>query len=330
MDLDRLQSFDLKDICITEFDDIYGKYDSCNTPLSDSPKIATSGLVSCNFELFWRSSSLDTLQECRLPESAIACHLPHPDIPALRHFTWHPEGDKHSMISLPSSELTWHMVRTPAMAMVVTVEQLCTLFSDSELDWFFGNADKIKRRDLDGAALFSVAAAIHRMLLAGLRETATVDVVQFNYCMGQVVLDWMEVLMCADSGKTKSSNRERILTRSLDYIRHHYRFDIKIRDLVDYTHSTSRNLQLVFKNQFGLTPLQFLRCYRLIKFHKALRQVGSVTEAAVASGLRHMGRLPDHYRAMFGENPTDYLSRMRGRDWHKRAECHCGHCRTGQ
>jgi len=328
MDLDSITSFDLKDICITEFDEIYGKYHSCNTPLSASPRIATAGMSSGCFELFWRASSLETLQEGRLPADMVAWHLPHPDIPSLRHYSWHPEGDKHCMISLPSSELTWHMVRSPAMAMVVTLEQLSGLLSDSDLDWLFCDAKGLKRRDLDGAVLFNVANSLYQLMQSCLARKDKFDVAEFNYCMGQVVLEWMELMMSTEVVKTRASNRERILTRALDYIRHNYHLDIKIRDLVEYAHSTSRNLQLVFKSQFGLTPLQFLRSYRLIKFHKGLRRYGSVTEAAVGSGLRHMGRLPDQYRSMFGENPGDYLGRIRGGQVNFDDGCRCGHCAT--
>lgn len=329
MEFDSLKSFDFKDICITEFDHIYRKYASCNTPLSQLPSISTSGVYSSSFEVFWRASSLETLQECLLSEDRLAWHLPHPDLPSVRYYAWHPEGDKHAFMALPNQELVWHMLRhTPAMAMVVSTSALGGLLSDDELDWLGQRAPKIKRRDLDGAHLFAVANAARRALLTnkGGSETAAAD---FDYCMGQVVLDWMDVLMTAAGVATKPSNRERILMRAIDYMRQNYRSEIKVRDLVEYTHCTSRNLQLVFKGQFGLTPLQFLRCYRLIKFHRALRELGSVTGAAVSSGLRHMGRLPDQYRMLFGENPGDYLGRLREPQLQAARLCLCGMCASG-
>lgn len=330
MKFDSLKSFDFRDICITEFDQVYRKYDSCNTPLAHLPSISTSGVYSGSFELFWRSGSVETLQECVLTEDRLACHLPHPELPALRHFAWHPEGEKHSLLALPNSELTWHMLRkTPSMAMVMSLQPLTELLSDGEMDWLFMRARVIKRRDLDGVHLFNIADALYRIMLRHLTEGGQSCAAEFDYCMGQLVLDWMELLTLADGMTTKPSNRERILTRAIDYIRQNYPAEIKIRDLVDYTHTTSRNLQLVFKSQFGLTPLQFLRCYRLVKFHRALQELDTVTDAAVSCGLRHMGRLPDQYRALFGENPGDYLNRLRGQNTGANGGCQCAICTSG-
>ena len=330
MKFDSLKSFDFRDICITEFDHVYRKYDSCNTPLSHLPSLSTSGVYSGAYELFWRSGSVETLQECVLTDDRLAWHLPHPELPALRYYAWHPEGDKHSLLALPNSELTWHMLRkTPSMAMVMSLKSMMELLSDSELDWLLLRARGIKRRDLDGANLFNIANALHRIMLGHLAGDGQSCAAEFDYCMGQVVLDWMELLSTADGMPTKPSNRERILTRAIDYIRQNYPVEIKIRDLVDYTHTTSRNLQLVFKSQFGLTPLQFLRCYRLVKFHRALRDQDSVTDAAVICGLRHMGRLPDHYRALFCEKPGDYLNRLRGQNTIADGGCQCGICASG-
>lgn len=53
----------------------------------------------------------------------------------------------------------------------------------------------------------------------------------------------------------------------------------------------------------------YLKRYRILRFHKDLLLYDTVTEAAVANGLRHMGRLAEEYRALFGQTPTEYTRR---------------------
>jgi AraC-like DNA-binding protein len=312
MDLEDVERFDFKDICITEFDEIYGKFDSFNTPLSRLPSVSTQGISGNEFELFWRANSQSSVQECVLPSDQWAIQIPYPSSHALITYLDHLEGDKHSLLTRPKNELTWHILKdVPVMAIVVNDKTFENLLCQSDFDWFCQRGCQVKRRELNSSTIFSFSSALFMVLDRYQHAVNQASCVDFDNELSEFLLQFFELLMATQEPDLKISNRERILTRALDFIRHNYHCDTKIRDIVDYAHTTSRNLQIVFKTQFGITPLQYIKRYRLMKFHRGMRRYGSVTEAAICSGLRHMGRLPDQYRGLFGENPGDYLNRLK-------------------
>jgi len=73
-----------------------------------------------------------------------------------------------------------------------------------------------------------------------------------------------------------------------------------------------RSLELIFRNSVGMTPG---RWFLNVRLNGALRDLlkgglaGSVTEIALRWGFRHMSRFAGHYRAMFGELPSETLRR---------------------
>lgn len=73
-----------------------------------------------------------------------------------------------------------------------------------------------------------------------------------------------------------------------------------------------RTLQSGFQHLLGVSPLAYLKAARLQQARRALKQVGSVTEAATGSGFWHFGHFAHDYQALFGEKPSDTLRRHRG------------------
>ena len=53
--------------------------------------------------------------------------------------------------------------------------------------------------------------------------------------------------------------------------------------------------------------MQYLAQYRLYKFNKALPHFQSISEAAIDSGLFHLGRVSTNNRKLFGYTPQEYL-----------------------
>jgi transcriptional regulator GlxA family with amidase domain len=74
--------------------------------------------------------------------------------------------------------------------------------------------------------------------------------------------------------------------------------------------STSvRNLQIVFKQELGITPIAYIQQFRLHRFRHRLSDAQSVTEAAYASGFKHLGRLTERYARVFNHTPSLHLSK---------------------
>ena len=70
-----------------------------------------------------------------------------------------------------------------------------------------------------------------------------------------------------------------------------------------------RTLQNGFQRALNVSPLNYLKAVRLGQARSALKQVGSVTEAATAFGFWHFGHFSQDYLTMFGERPSDTLRR---------------------
>ena len=74
-----------------------------------------------------------------------------------------------------------------------------------------------------------------------------------------------------------------------------------------------RTLQSGFQHLLGTSPLAYLKAVRLHQARRALKRVGSVTEAATGCGFWHFGHFAHDYQALFGEKPSETLRRHRGR-----------------
>ncbi len=70
-----------------------------------------------------------------------------------------------------------------------------------------------------------------------------------------------------------------------------------------------RTLQNGFHGVLNVSPLAYLKAYRLDQARQALKCSNSVTEAATACGFWHFGHFSHDYLAMFGERPSDTLRR---------------------
>lgn len=308
----EIKTFDFKDICITEFDEAFDKFQSSNTPLSRLARVSIQGVSSCHFDIFLRENSHPSIQECALPADTWVLHWPHPALDAIARYQQHPEGLKHSLIGLPDSEIIWHVAgATPSIGVAIRSQVLQALFSDSELDALSGQAHTIQRSQLNPGQLQSAGNSIIELLQQFNRIPEKQQSDHLQLTANDLSIHMINALLESQNRPSRISNRERILTRALDYIRQNYTGELRLIDIVNHAHTTTRNLQIVFKSQVGLTPLQYIKRYRLMQFHKGLRQYGTVTEAAIFSGLRHMGRLSDEYRKLFGENPGDYLNRRK-------------------
>lgn len=70
-----------------------------------------------------------------------------------------------------------------------------------------------------------------------------------------------------------------------------------------------RTLQNGFQQVLDVSPLSYLKAVRLGHARRALKQAGSVTEAATAYGFWHFGHFAHDYQLMFGERPSQTLRR---------------------
>ncbi|WP_340538539.1 AraC family transcriptional regulator [Nocardioides sp. GXZ039] len=107
------------------------------------------------------------------------------------------------------------------------------------------------------------------------------------------------------------SASERPIRRAAQLIEEHCAEPLGTADIAEAVGLSIRALQSGFRTHLGTTPMAHLRRARLVRVRQALSDgsAESVTDAALACGVTHLGRLSSDYRAAFGETPSETLRR---------------------
>ncbi|MNG10057.1 HTH-type transcriptional regulator CdhR [compost metagenome] len=84
---------------------------------------------------------------------------------------------------------------------------------------------------------------------------------------------------------------------------------MSILDLCEQLRVSRRTLQNSFQAVTGMRPVEYLRNLRLNAVRRRLITTRAaalnVSEIAVAMGFFHLSHFAAHYRALFGESPSD-------------------------
>lgn len=100
--------------------------------------------------------------------------------------------------------------------------------------------------------------------------------------------------------------------RAMAYMDEHLAEPLTLPRVAEATGVGVRALQKAFRHEVDATPMEWLRDLRLDRAHELLlaSSPGSttVTEVAVRLGVPHLGRFSAHYRARFGEPPSQTLA----------------------
>lgn len=102
--------------------------------------------------------------------------------------------------------------------------------------------------------------------------------------------------------------------RVVDFIHAHAGDEVTLAELAGIARVPARTLQTHFQSRFGCGPIQYLRQQRLQAARRELLRGdpgASVTDIALRWGFGSLGRFAGHYRAYFGETPSQTLLRHR-------------------
>ena len=106
----------------------------------------------------------------------------------------------------------------------------------------------------------------------------------------------------------------REVRRVEEWIDAHYGDAVTIDDLAELAGISVRSLQGSFRRLRNCTPMEALARRRLRAAYDALRNPeATVTQVATDCGFFHLGRFASRYREVFGETPSESLSRARRR-----------------
>jgi AraC-like DNA-binding protein len=99
--------------------------------------------------------------------------------------------------------------------------------------------------------------------------------------------------------------------RAMTYCQEHAAEPVSIGELALAAGVSVRALQLAFRTELGLTPMEYLRRVRLDHVHQDLvaiaqgRGEGTVTDVALRWGFTHLGRFSGLYREAYGKLPSE-------------------------
>jgi len=165
---------------------------------------------------------------------------------------------------------------------------------------------RLSRKAYDASILFTVAAATqHAIDVARASEESSVPLSATH--VGNLITDILLPCIMSDLEDMKASTRQKILSKALDYIRDNHAKPIRLTGLADFVATSVRNLQMIFKQELGISPSRYIQQFRLHRFRHRLVSCSSVTEAAYNSGFKHLGRMTEQYAKVFSKYPSEDL-----------------------
>lgn len=109
-------------------------------------------------------------------------------------------------------------------------------------------------------------------------------------------------------------NRARLARRAEAWMRAHFAGDAPVTDVCLALRVSRRELEYAFRANFDTSPRDFLQAVRLNAVRRALQDdanaQATASRLAFDHGITHLGRFAAHYRALFGESPSETRRRV--------------------
>lgn len=106
--------------------------------------------------------------------------------------------------------------------------------------------------------------------------------------------------------KVVSNRKDSLLLRAKDYILANLKQDISIDDIAVAANMSKYHFIRMFRNQFGITPHQYVLNCRINQARKALEQGLPSSRVALESGFADGSHLNRHFKRVFGMTPKQY------------------------
>lgn len=117
---------------------------------------------------------------------------------------------------------------------------------------------------------------------------------------------------------TRPGIRSRIVSRAEAFFRTHLAEGVSIARLSSVTGVSERSLRNAFYDVYTTSPKRYMKLWQLHQVRRALRcadvRRGTVTDVATDFGFYELGRFAGEYKSLFGEAPSETLSKARPRE----------------
>jgi len=112
-------------------------------------------------------------------------------------------------------------------------------------------------------------------------------------------------------------SRSRIVRRAEEFFRTHVSEGVSVAQLSTVAGVSERSLRNAFYEVYTTSPKRYMKLWQLHQVRRALRagdiETTTVTEAATCHGFYELGRFAGAYKSLFGEAPSETLSKARHR-----------------
>ena len=254
-----------------------------------------------------RSNSCSSIEEVKFGEHTLAFQLPEADSQAVQQFLNLPGGERYNPFQ-PTAALSQWLIpeNTPTFHVQADARWLKNVLGSQALKDYSELCKVASRKAYDPSVIEAIAGATqHAMDVA--KESIDSQIPISASHLESLVTDILLPCIMSDLEEVKSSTRQKILSKALDYVRDNHAAPIRLTDLSEFVSTSARNLQMVFKQELGVTPSRYIQQFRLHRFRHRLVKSSSVTEAAYNSGFKHLGRLTEQYAKVFDKYPSEDL-----------------------
>jgi AraC-like DNA-binding protein len=254
-----------------------------------------------------RINSCSSIEELKFGSSTLAFQLPIADEAAIKQYLNLPGGERYSPFQPCGAKSQWLIPANTSMYQVqVDARWLKHVLGAQALKDYTELYKTASRKAYDPTVLFAAATATEHALNVAKKSEALALPISNSYLEG-LVTDILLPCIMSDLEDVKASTRQKILSKALGYINTHHVKPIRLNELAEFVSTSVRNLQMVFKQELGISPSKYIHQFRLHRFRLHLVNSSSVTEAAYMSGFKHLGRLTEQYAKVFSTYPSDDL-----------------------
>jgi len=307
MDFDKsivIKTFEKQGLSYFSLSKVLSCLDIVSTPLNGNTRLDICIADFGPTVMLRRHNHGAVVEDAIVGENTLAIQLPLPNKELIERFQELPGGGGHSPFQMEGARSQWVFPQDlPMLHLHVDKRLLSQVIGHEAMKDYQELCHAHSRRAYDAQALLQASAALERALTLGLeynKQGKEFDVVQVMSLLSDIFLP----LVRSDLVEVKPSTRQKILSRSLDYIRENFKQPIRLADLATASSTSIRNLQIVFKQELDLSPNSYLLQFRLHRFREQLAVSSSVTKAAYSCGFKHLGRLTEQYAKVFSCNPS--------------------------
>lgn len=127
-------------------------------------------------------------------------------------------------------------------------------------------------------------------------------------------IELIAMLVSARKGNAKLVNpvaKDSAFALSITYLNEHMCDDITVNDLASIAHLSSRRYLDVFKNNFGITPKQYIIAQRIEIAKELMIETGSILHSSLDAGFGNLSHFYRIFKRFTGVTPKQFIARRR-------------------